>query len=384
MAFLKPQSPMQKGKDYFYPLTTADQVIFKDGNRLEDVVGKKEIQTITLKQNAWSDKTPYVQSISVDGLSDKINMNIHPHYPEDFENKVAYKEEYSKISNYTRNNNVIVFECWESIPAMDIDIDIEMNIVYPYEIPKNIATKEYIDNEITDRVIYGKGKNLLNINNPTKRDMLISTDGSFVKNSGFMSYRIPSTGGQMTVSFTPQKNFDALRYGSEIDGVITRYSADRGVTVDTSQWDALWISIVPYDDVITNVMVEEGSVATEYEPYYDGLIDLTDRGMDLLWENERPTSEFQPQTITINLTNYNAIRIYCYNSENNAHFLPVVDIPIGKSAYVIGSTVSQMLTRRTVSTTESSITISVCSYNNGSETASNNIPVKIYGIKGVM
>lgn len=31
---LKPQSPLQKGDDFFYPLTTTDQVIMEDGSRL--------------------------------------------------------------------------------------------------------------------------------------------------------------------------------------------------------------------------------------------------------------------------------------------------------------------------------------------------------------
>ena len=36
MAYLKPQSPLKHtgSSDYFYPLTTADQVIMEDGTRL--------------------------------------------------------------------------------------------------------------------------------------------------------------------------------------------------------------------------------------------------------------------------------------------------------------------------------------------------------------
>ena len=37
--YLKPQSPLQKGEDYVYPLTTADQVIMNDGTRLNTFVG---------------------------------------------------------------------------------------------------------------------------------------------------------------------------------------------------------------------------------------------------------------------------------------------------------------------------------------------------------
>lgn len=33
--YYKPQSPIQSGGDFIYPLTTADQIILSDGSRLE-------------------------------------------------------------------------------------------------------------------------------------------------------------------------------------------------------------------------------------------------------------------------------------------------------------------------------------------------------------
>lgn len=33
MAYLKPQSPIKRGQDYLYPLTTYDQIIMNDGSR---------------------------------------------------------------------------------------------------------------------------------------------------------------------------------------------------------------------------------------------------------------------------------------------------------------------------------------------------------------
>lgn len=39
MAYLKPQSPLIKGEDYIYPLTTADQVIKSDGTRWNGDIG---------------------------------------------------------------------------------------------------------------------------------------------------------------------------------------------------------------------------------------------------------------------------------------------------------------------------------------------------------
>lgn len=44
MAYLKPQSPLQQGSDYIYPITTADQIIIDDnGTRLGDGDGNVNI-----------------------------------------------------------------------------------------------------------------------------------------------------------------------------------------------------------------------------------------------------------------------------------------------------------------------------------------------------
>ena len=49
MAFIKPQIPIKDFNtgDYIYPLTTADQVVMKDGSRLNSVLEETAIPTIT-------------------------------------------------------------------------------------------------------------------------------------------------------------------------------------------------------------------------------------------------------------------------------------------------------------------------------------------------
>lgn len=134
MAFLKPQSPLIKGNDYFYPLTTADQIIMNGGYRLDQIVGKTKKSTITLYQNGWSAAAPYSYSIVVNGLTDDLNMQVFPHYPENFAEKQALKEEFTKVSFCSRQDNIVTFECWDEIPSVDIDIDIEVNVMYPIEV----------------------------------------------------------------------------------------------------------------------------------------------------------------------------------------------------------------------------------------------------------
>lgn len=131
MAFLKPQSPLSQGNDYFYPLTTADQVIMKGGYRLDQIAGAVEKSTIILYINGWSAEAPYSQSIVVEGLDDNVNMKMLPHFPEDFEGKQAMKEETAKISFASRSGNILTFECWDEVPTIDIPVDIEIDITYP-------------------------------------------------------------------------------------------------------------------------------------------------------------------------------------------------------------------------------------------------------------
>ena len=57
------------------------------GYRLDEIVGKTKKSTIMLYANGWSAEAPYCFSIAVQGLSDKVNMKMLPHFPEDFEGK---------------------------------------------------------------------------------------------------------------------------------------------------------------------------------------------------------------------------------------------------------------------------------------------------------
>ena len=96
MAFLKPQSPLSKGNDYFYPLTTSDQIIMSNGSRLEDIVGKTINTTITLYANGWSAAAPYTYAISIPNLTNKTQLKIYPIFPNELEEKKMYKKPLTK------------------------------------------------------------------------------------------------------------------------------------------------------------------------------------------------------------------------------------------------------------------------------------------------
>lgn len=132
MAFLKPQSPMKKGDDYFYPLTTVDQILVDGGYRLNQILGKTKEQIITLRVDNWSQEKPYTQNIIVAGLQDQVQMNIYPIYPDDYAEKITLKNEYVKINYCTRENDSLLFECWDEIPNVDLLISVEIYQTTPF------------------------------------------------------------------------------------------------------------------------------------------------------------------------------------------------------------------------------------------------------------
>lgn len=171
MAFLKPQSPLAKGNDYFYPLTTADQVIMDGGYRLDQIVGKVEKSIVTLYQNGWSTAAPYSYSIVVKGLADDLNMKVFPHYSDDFAEKQVLKEEFAKVSFCSRQGNIVTFECWDEIPSVDIDVDIEINVIYPIE----VALEEEIETRLP-KLNYSIVGGTTEPSNPTENMIWVNTD----------------------------------------------------------------------------------------------------------------------------------------------------------------------------------------------------------------
>ena len=62
MAFYKPQTPLQNGENYIYPLTTADQIVLKDGSRLNQKYVSVELGNVT------GDETPVIAEVNADNL----------------------------------------------------------------------------------------------------------------------------------------------------------------------------------------------------------------------------------------------------------------------------------------------------------------------------
>lgn len=68
MEYLKPQSPIRIGENYIYPLTTSDQIINGDGERIKNIADTNEIcylYSATFSLDSWIGEGPYTQAATL-------------------------------------------------------------------------------------------------------------------------------------------------------------------------------------------------------------------------------------------------------------------------------------------------------------------------------
>lgn len=119
------------------------------------------------------------------------------------------------------------------------------------------------------------GINQFDISAPTKENEILNSDGTFSTNIGFNSYRLKLT-DTITISYEKDVNFDVLRYGLEIDGVITRYTiSGTELTIQKDSADAVWISIAK-TNAQKNIMINTGTIALPYQQYQSSEITLSE------------------------------------------------------------------------------------------------------------
>lgn len=140
MAYLKPQSPLRhKDGDYFYPLTTADQVVMPDGSRLNSVFRHTVRTNITLLVSNWSSNAPYTQTITLDDYIDDLKVDANIIYSGIEETDLELNKAASCLSYIKKNGKNVTFYCLSSKPEIDIPIEIS------YESVNSIADVTVID-----------------------------------------------------------------------------------------------------------------------------------------------------------------------------------------------------------------------------------------------
>ena len=81
----------------------------------------------TLSTNWTSDKAPYKQSVTVDGILESDTPHIYPVYSSDLSTAQKQKEAWAMVSDASAKADSIEFICFEDKPAVEISLQIEVN-----------------------------------------------------------------------------------------------------------------------------------------------------------------------------------------------------------------------------------------------------------------
>ena len=128
MSYSKPKSPLQnKNEDYFYPLTTSDQIIVDD-KRLPDysIISNNEINMILFVSNWVEVNGQYEQTIEIENLTEDYNVRVKLAYTDDYEKDLLILENATYIKYARQDDDRITFYCLDSQPQVDVPIELEV------------------------------------------------------------------------------------------------------------------------------------------------------------------------------------------------------------------------------------------------------------------
>lgn len=138
---LKPQSPLMRGSDYVLPLTTADQVVLENGQRLEqngkivaDIVRgvSGEFITIDVPAANWvqQDDGRWTNTVEVTGVTAETrgryaDIDLSEVTPETYD---SFENAWLKISMIKTVDGGIQLTAFRSSPEIDIAVSLEVLI----------------------------------------------------------------------------------------------------------------------------------------------------------------------------------------------------------------------------------------------------------------
>ena len=254
-------------------------------------------------------------------------------------------------------------------------------------------------NKLEDKIIYGKGKNLLK-NTAKNRTyngltLTVNDDGSVTLNGTAANTTIFVIG---YISVKANTNYictsgnDLLRYSFRLeDGntVVHDFSANNTYTPDSDNRYTVCIRVGNGATVneTSYPMVRLASETDDtYEPYYEGLKYLTNRGMELLWENASPTSEFGNTRINIDLSGFDFVDVE-FRAVTTTGYMSIFRNRVGSTTNCVSdNNGGKIVSRLVISYSDRVIFEEGYIYNTYGAYIENNavlIPVRIYGIKGV-
>ena len=132
MAYIKPKTPLRfnKSNNYFYPITTADQIIIDENNRLADysIIPTKEINIMLLADNWVNAGRYHTQLVFIRGLTEDYNVGAKIIYSGNLERDLLIEESANSIRYAIQNDDTITFYRLGEIPTLDIPIELEVSI----------------------------------------------------------------------------------------------------------------------------------------------------------------------------------------------------------------------------------------------------------------
>lgn len=82
----------------------------------------------TLTVAGWTGSAPYVQSVTITGMTDAKKAMAYPVYGSDTPANIALKEACGMVSFASRSGSVLTFTCLEDKPTVDIPITVEVYV----------------------------------------------------------------------------------------------------------------------------------------------------------------------------------------------------------------------------------------------------------------
>ena len=82
----------------------------------------------TLTVAGWTGSAPYVQPVTITGLTDAKKAMAYPVYGSDTATNLALKEACGMVSFASRDGSVMTFTCLEDKPTVDIPIAVEVYV----------------------------------------------------------------------------------------------------------------------------------------------------------------------------------------------------------------------------------------------------------------
>ena len=254
-------------------------------------------------------------------------------------------------------------------------------------------------NKLEDKIIYGKGKNLLK--NTAKSQTVngvtfkVNADGSVTVNGTATNTTIFVIGYvsvKTGIDYICNSSTDLLGYSFRLDNgatVIHDFATNNTYTPNSDNKYEVCIRVGNGKTVneTSYPMVRLASEPDDtYEPYYEGLKYLTNRGMELLWENASPTSEFGNTRINIDLSGFDFVDVE-FRAVTTTSYMSIFRNRVGSTTNCVSdNNGGKIVSRLVISYSDRVIFQKGYIYNTYGAYTENNavlIPVRIYGIKGV-